>query len=1414
MRLFACLFACLCVITAFLCPSVLAQVEVIVRVVPEAVPTLFPSGAGKGASNALYDGVEAVRPVFPAKPGGKDAAPPIPAFVLTVADSAAFERVQARWRLQSGVVYAQPNHRYRVDDFGQAPDPLADSLSHFSVLHLPEAWQITRGTPDVRIAQIDTGIWFGHPDLAGQVWINPGEDLNGNGQYDPADVNGQDDDANGYVDDLRGFDFVDRAYTVEQGDYRGPDPDASEDNLEQGGRGHGTTVAGVLVAAADNGMGIAGVAPGAQLLPLRAFGADGLGEDDDVAAAIVYAADAGVEVLNLSFGDVYESQLMHEAIRYAVSQGVTVVASAGNLGGDAPHYPSDFPEVISVAWLTEDGRSLNGRGTHGLGIDVGAPGSFIYTTLLPPETALGQGGAVTDLYGRRSGSSLAAPMVAATVALLRSQDGDATPASLYRTLTATAEDIEVSGWDYRTGAGLVNPLAALRQLLPARVELASPAHEAGLVGPQVPLIGTVVDPSFSSFRLDVAPGEGDPASRWEEIIPDTPRQVYEDTLGIWEVAALPDGVYTLRLQVTLRSGQQREERRRVFLDRTPPQVTLHLLDKGLAGAYCGVWADVETDDRTTVALRVTHQGRTQRVVSDRVARRHGLGWADSTGVGGPVEVAVEATNAAGLISVIASQKNLPVRQDNAGLFAETVTSIPHGYLLPVLTDFDGDGLHELVLNRYQDGWLGDTLAVYEWRGEDTFVQVHTLPASVFPRDTGDSDGDGLREILTQVSGATLLLEQLQAGGYPDQTAYLDTTGLVNPRAANAAFGARLTDLDADGRGELLVHNGRQWRVLEYDGSTYQEVARLENPTGVEDSELGENEYQEPKALAADLDGDGRMNLLVGDSDGDWVLYEATGDNTFPVVWTWETPRYNAGSRFALGNAAATGRKRWVTYTQNWTQITTGNEREPDIGRYYFWEATGDDTFVLVDTLAIGGAHSRHGSIAAADFDGNGTDEWVIAHPPDLYILDAAGRLLFHRGDPATMEPAGVRSAEMAVGPLFPTGEPVLVFAAADEWLHLLRYQPGVRATPPPDWQRAHAVDAGTVVLQWRSLGADSVRVLGGAVGGPLAVLATTAAAEQVLAASEPRQYVLQGWFAGTLSPMSPLRTVRPHAPATVSRIAFPGGEALALTFTEPLAPETQAGQFALDQGGAPEGLVLAEGGRMAVLRFEHLPTGRDTLRWQGVRDAEGTPTGVQAAGVEFPEETSAALLVANWTLMGPDRVRLTFNAPLDPAPAVEAGNYRLSPAGRVAAVRFSPEVPDVVELVVEGQALGAVGQEVTLQLVGLRAASGAALAAEAGVIRLVEAAEGLDGVYLYPNPWHAHRHVPQVMVAGLPETATVRIYTVDGQLVQTLAEQGGDGGVPWDLRDSQGQTVPAGVYLIRVESPRHAAVLRKLAVIR
>jgi len=147
-----------------------------------------------------------------------------------------------------------------------------------------------------------------------------------------------------------GWDFTDRSgfpFDSTSGDYLTWDNNPMDDN------GHGTYIAGIIAAETNNLIGIAGAAPKVRILNVRAFDPSGYGEEDDVAAAILYAVKMGAKVINMSFGDTQFSYVLRDVIRYAYSKGVVLVASSGNSGDDEPHYPSGYSEVICVGNSTE-----------------------------------------------------------------------------------------------------------------------------------------------------------------------------------------------------------------------------------------------------------------------------------------------------------------------------------------------------------------------------------------------------------------------------------------------------------------------------------------------------------------------------------------------------------------------------------------------------------------------------------------------------------------------------------------------------------------------------------------------------------------------------------------------------------------------------------------------------------------------------------------------------------------------------------------------------------------------------------------------------------------------------------------------------------------------------------------------------
>ncbi len=342
-------------------------------------------------------------------------------------------QVVADLKRSSAVEFSEPNYLVHTTVITPSDPGWADQYGPVRI-QAPQAWDIITGSITVTIAIIDTGVDLNHPDLAAKTWTNPGEtglDGNGNDQR----TNGVDDDGDGYVDDWRGWDFV------------------NGDNEAQDDYGHGTHVSGIAAAASDNGLGIAGIAWGARIMPLKILDQAGNGSDSDVASAIVWAADHGAAIINLSLGGDTPASVMEAAVNYAHSRGVTVVAAAGNSGTLDVLYPAAYANAIAVA-ATDVNDNRASFSSYGAEVDLAAPGAGIYSTYW---TLVGG-----STYGTLSGTSMSTPHVAGVAALLASLPQFNTPDKIRTALEETALDRGTVCKDIYYGSGLVQAFAALQ----------------------------------------------------------------------------------------------------------------------------------------------------------------------------------------------------------------------------------------------------------------------------------------------------------------------------------------------------------------------------------------------------------------------------------------------------------------------------------------------------------------------------------------------------------------------------------------------------------------------------------------------------------------------------------------------------------------------------------------------------------------------------------------------------------------------------------------------------------------------------------------------------------------------------------------------------------------------------------------
>ncbi|MDN7241643.1 S8 family serine peptidase [Planococcus sp. N028] len=296
---------------------------------------------------------------------------------------------------QKTIDFVQPN--YEVERTYTPIDSGYQKQWHLKKIQMPKAWDITKGSSKITVAVIDGGVQTNHPDLKGKI-VSPYNAVTG-GTAIPSDM-------------------------------------------------HGTHVAGTI-AASINKTGVVGVAPNIKLMPINVF--YGLSADSyDVADAIIYAADNGANVINMSIGSYYYSYVEDLATAYAKDKGVTIIASAGNDDTSKNSYPAALASVIAVS-ATDSKDRITNFSNYGYNIDIAAPGVDIYATTTGSS------------YRYLSGTSMAAPVVSGVAALILSKNPLLSPDQVENILAKSSVDLGSEGWDYFYGYGRVDALQALKK---------------------------------------------------------------------------------------------------------------------------------------------------------------------------------------------------------------------------------------------------------------------------------------------------------------------------------------------------------------------------------------------------------------------------------------------------------------------------------------------------------------------------------------------------------------------------------------------------------------------------------------------------------------------------------------------------------------------------------------------------------------------------------------------------------------------------------------------------------------------------------------------------------------------------------------------------------------------------------------
>jgi subtilisin family serine protease len=851
---------------------------------------------GRAAAGGSLDkllrrfGVSEVHAVFPA---GDRPAPEVGRAVetglsrvyrLTLAPDADVEAAAAAFRQDPGVEFAEPNalafiHSLPDDAFAD-PDqggswkeagwgqPYADlwglERTGWSEVweRQAEIWPSSGGESSRRaggggitVAVIDTGVDYRHPDLAANTWRDakgrPGRD---------------------FVD-IQVPAYVRHGYQLIPGeDYRGRDFDPSDRS------GHGTHVAGTIAAVADNGAGIAGVAWKARLMPLRvgftirtkAGDMAGLLEMDDIAAALVYAADQGADVINMSFGSVGEEPaLLRLALKYAHDHGVVLVASAGNEGVDAVGaFPASNPYVICVGAAVSSGRRVYFSNWGGR-VDLAAPGSDIVSLRGAGTTLTGSGNLVGEdkLYIRASGTSMAAPHVAGAAALVLSRYPELTPEGVLARLISGAAQLSPGGETtlrdgraYPFGAGLLDLPRALEGEAAGLAVLLHSYEVLGGDGDGVPESGERVRVRVSLRNagriLEQATAELEAAAPGV-IVGESPLST-----GRWRAGEVRTFVTELEisagtprnlegaLRVVVRGSSLVQEIRLPLVLNGPadksgwPVKGLKIADGLVTAPALG---DLDGDGRPEVVAMATLGDVFARGADGKLLPGWPVHLRGSHEQSSPLVADLDGDRTAGGTAevVLALDREVHVL-DRTGLPLPGWPQPTAGLVLcsPAAGDVDGDGdLEVVVLDQ------GANLYVFDAAG-------HALPG--WPRDVGgfsnttpalaDLDGEPGAEIIAGTTDGWLVAFRKDGSAAPGSWPVL--VGVMGPASPAVA------DLDGDGAVEIVAVNAAGSLFLLDRLGSFEKIAHLPGQHGFSSPAVG------------DLDGDGRREIAVGSGQAD------------------------------------------------------------------------------------------------------------------------------------------------------------------------------------------------------------------------------------------------------------------------------------------------------------------------------------------------------------------------------------------------------------------------------------------------------------------------------------------------------------------------------------------------------------------
>jgi subtilisin family serine protease len=1320
---------------------------------------------------------------------------------------------------KSNIYNIEPNYFYHIEQDNTKPnDPRYYEQWALRYLNIEKAWQKASGK-GILVGVVDTGIEWEHEDLQNQIWLNPAEDINGNGKFDPwpsneqvdgvnGDLNGIDDDNNGIIDDLIGYDFVNQSQ-ANLGDNKTFDPIPTDEY------GHGTLVSGVIAAERNNHKGIAGVAYNSKIVTLRAFDMTGQGLADNIASAIVYGVLNGVKVFNLSFGEKQNSSMMQDAINFAIESGCVVVASSGNEGSDDPHYPSDYEGVISVGYAKQDG-TRNGFSNYGSRLDLLAPGTSILTTSFVGD------------YRTASGTSLAAPFVSATAALLLELTPNLSPFDIQGIIDNSANDISLNGWDVFYGAGVLDINRALEFNGITNLIIKQPLNEQTFYKSEINSIlfyGSLIVPLIKDYKLLL--GEGYNPTDWTELA-ERKNQIKNDTIYVLKTNKLKDTSYTFRILVNLRNNNTIEKRVRfnVFSNKSDVRI---IETKNLPAFSFGkriMLSAIETNIPTVAYITIEdkYTGAQHRFTDLMKRTKYHLIPVDDFIQPG-IEYDCIITVSADVLSDKTITKNITIKinDDKFSIdkFVKKKYSTTLSYIYNKTGDFNSNGKSEYVANDLSYGvWNGTD--VYEYKNGEMIKSDSTKQIRL-PVGIGDSNGDGIDEVLTRNVGSSVLYQA------PAPQYSLFSKILFSDTTSGNFFAGTMYDFTGDNKEELICYSDTAVYILTFENNAYKIIATA----------MLDGEYKRigtaPGIVCGDFDGDGKQELAFGNDRGNIFIFEFN-NNALNFEYS-NIIDYSYSPQYMTTADVNNDGKPEIVIANYGTQMLFGKHvsAEPvwslkilkSIGHNNYGYFFGEYFYGVKQGSTPAGVFFRNG-LSAGNIGPSG-DAVLFSPFPNMYIFswdDSEKKILPFWYYPSAFANSAIIHDfdENGINEFgFSTGRKTEFF----------EYDRNASIPNTPVELDGWSVDDNSVFLQWKSTAKDNspepakfFLFYGIEKDNYIDILGT--------AETNEYNYTFDGLNAGTdywfgiaaiaksgLSSDTLIKLIHHHKPIELKQIKQINRRRFALSFSGKV-PELMPVPSTFTANGSVA-VSITRAGDSTLTAFWDIPLPLTDVEFHtnSFRDYYNAPSKESSMSIEISEDIPAPdeLYLSDIRIISFYELDLRYSEPVKTDEASDKNNYDIQPSGKIESVSPTQDASVVRIFLDKTSPVGPLGKEYTITVNNVHSQTGKQMTEGAGnTIAFTFQANDLANVFVYPNPVRISTGVP-VYFANLTDKAEVYIYDLEGRELAVLKEIGGNGGVEWDVRDKQGNLLPTGIYLFNVKGKDKngnsvESGLKKFAVVR